>query len=109
MVEGFWKIFFINESGLGSGVIVLENGIIRGGGSNYYYEGNYIVQNGVMDAVVTANHYFSDLNNIFGPLAKVKVKLSGEIDSNKFTLNGEAVDLGKAISVKVERIGDFSP
>ena len=109
MIEAFWKISFINQPDASPGVLVLENGLIRGGDSNYYYVGTYKVEDDIIYADVSVIHYFGFLNNIFGTLEKVEVKVSGKIDHDNFILSGEAVELGQAVDVSVERIGEINP
>lgn len=109
MIEAFWKIRFVTESENGAGILVLENGLIRGGDSNYYYTGFYKVNDKVINAEVTVTHYFGHLNSVFGALTNVKMKLSAKVNDHSFTLSGEAVDLGQAVNIKIERIGELTP
>jgi hypothetical protein len=109
MIEAFWAVIFINDSGnYGAGVLVLENGLIRGGDSNYYYVGDYKIKDEILNANVRVKHYFGEPNNIFGPLSTVNVNLSGKIDYETFYLNGEAVGLGEGVRVQLKRIGEIS-
>ena len=39
MIEALWAVYFVapNQGDFGAGVVVLENGTVRGGDSSYYY------------------------------------------------------------------------
>jgi hypothetical protein len=41
MQTGLYKVNFKTPLGLGAGVVVLENGMIRGGDSSMFYRGTY--------------------------------------------------------------------
>lgn len=111
MIEALWSVKFIvpNNGAYGAGVVVLENGLIRGGDSNYYYLGNFEVRDGGIRASVNIHHYFGPLNNVFGPLTQVEVSLSGGIAYDRFTMTGTAKGLPQTVYVELERIAEISP
>lgn len=118
MLEAMWAVYFVNEtnSKFGAGIIVLENGLIRGGDSSYYYLGNYRVKDDIFYAEVDVNHYFGQKNNISGPYDKVKVTLTGRYAYETFTLHGESipivngqpVGLNQPTSIALERIAEIT-
>lgn len=60
MLEALWSVTFDVPTfdSYGAGVVVLENGTVRGGDSNYYYVCNYRVKDEIITTDVSINHYF---------------------------------------------------
>lgn len=110
MIEALWAVYFIapNQGDDGAGVVVLENGTIRGGDSSYYYVGDFRVKDETLTANVSVNHYAGSLNNIFGPFKKINVVLTGNISYEEFTLTGNAVETSQPVIVKFKRIAEIS-
>jgi hypothetical protein len=105
-----WAVYFVapNQGDYGAGVVVLENGTIRGGDSNYYYVGDFRVKDDTLIANVSINHYFGQLNNIFGPVEKINVSLSGNINYEEFTLTGNSIETNQSVLVKLKRMAEIS-
>ena len=110
MLEALWSVTFVvpTSGNYGAGVVVLENGTVRGGDSSYYYVGNFRVKDETIIAEVSINHYFGSPNNIFGQIQKVDVILSGKIDYQTFDVSGQAVGLSQPIIVRFNRIAEIS-
>ena len=110
MIEALWAVYFVapTHNDYGAGVVVLENGTARGGDSNYFYVGNFRVKDDVLTANVSINHYADQLNNIFGPVQKINVVLTGTIGYEEFTLTGNSVETNQPILVKFRRIAEIS-
>ncbi|OGV77791.1 MAG: hypothetical protein A3I83_06715 [Methylotenera sp. RIFCSPLOWO2_02_FULL_45_14] len=110
MLEALWSVTFIVPTfgSYGAGVVVLENGTVRGGDSTYYYVGNFRVKDDVVTADVSINHYFGPLNNVFGNIEKTQVSLSGKPDYESFELTGKSTDLQIPIAVRFKRIAELS-
>lgn len=109
MLEALWSVTFVVPNGdYGAGVVVLENGTVRGGDSSYYYVGNFRVKDDVLIAEVTINHYFGAPNNVFGNIQKTHVILSGTPSYDGFELTGKSTDLQIPISVRFKRIAEIS-
>ena len=110
MLEAFWSVEFLVPTfgSYGAGVVVLENGTVRGGDSSYYYVGNFRVKDDVVIADVSINHYFGPLNNVFGNIQKTQVTLSGKIDYDTFDVSGQSQDLNIPIIVRFKRIAELS-
>ena len=111
MIEALWAVYFVapNQGDSGAGVVVLENGTIRGGDSSYYYVGDFRVkEETLLIANVSVNHYDGALNNIFGPVKKINVVLTGNISYEEFTLTGNSVETRQPVIVKFKRIAEIS-
>ena len=111
MIEALWSVKFVvpKNRDYGAGVVVLENGLIRGGDSSYYYLGDFSIKEGVITASVSVNHYFGEMNNVFGPIKHINVDLSGKIAYDQFRLTGAAKGLQEAIYVEFQRLAEISP
>ena len=110
MIEALWAVYFV-APGLddsGAGVVVLENGTVRGGDSSYFYVGDYRVKDDTLTANVTVNHFAGALNNIFGQVKKINVVLSGKISYEEFILEGNSVETQQSILVKFKRMAEIS-
>jgi T3SS negative regulator,GrlR len=110
MIEALWAVYFVapNQADSGAGVVVLENGTVRGGDSGYYYVGDFRVKDETLTANVSVNHYAGALNNIFGPVKKINVVLTGNISYEEFTLTGNSVETRQPVFVKFKRIAEIS-
>ena len=110
MLEALWSVTFVVPTfgSYGAGVVVLENGTVRGGDSTYYYIGNFRVKDDVVIADVSINHYFGPLNNVFGAVQKIQITLSGTPSYDSFELTGKSTDSQIPIVVKFKRIAELS-
>ena len=110
MIEALWAVYFVapNQGDFGAGVVVLENGTVRGGDSSYYYVGDFRVKDETLTANVSVNHYAGSLNNIFGPVKKINVALTGNISYEEFTLTGKSIETSQPVFVKFKRIAEIS-
>jgi len=109
MLEALWSVTFVVPTGnYGAGVVVLENGTVRGGDSSYYYVGNFRVKDDIFIAEVSINHYFGAPNNVFGNIQKTNVVLSGKPEYETFELTGKSTDLQIPIKVRFRRIAEIS-
>jgi T3SS negative regulator,GrlR len=110
MIEALWAVYFVapNIGDYGAGVVVLENGTVRGGDSSYYYVGDFRVKDETLTANVSINHYAGPLNNIFGPVKQINVALSGNVSYEEFTLTGSSIETSQPVFVKFKRIAEIS-
>lgn len=53
-----------------------------GGDSTYYYDGSYRIHNSSIEADLSVTHYSGPLNNVFGPVRFVSLKLKGSVGEN---------------------------
>ena len=109
MLEALWSVTFVVPGGnYGAGVVVLENGTVRGGDSNYFYVGNFRFKDDVVIAEASINHYFGPFNNVFGNVQKTHVTLSGTPSYEGFELIGKSTDLKIPMVVRFKRIAELS-
>ncbi len=110
-LNALWAVnFFIPPSGtavFGSGVVVLNNGTLRGGDSTYYYTGNYEVNQGVFTAQVKIIHYSGPYNNLVGSVSETEVVLKGASDQHEFEISGQYVNPQQSVTAKLERLAEL--
>ncbi|PPC92990.1 MAG: hypothetical protein CTY33_09880 [Methylotenera sp.] len=112
MIDGLWSAqFYVPPSGsaiFGSGVVIFNNGSIKGGDSTYYYTGNYRLINEQFEANVSIIHYSGPYDNILGyGVKQTDVFLSGTFDSNEFEVSGRSSSLQQPVSVRLERLSNL--
>jgi T3SS negative regulator,GrlR len=92
MKNGLYKVSFKTQLGEGSGVVVLENGKIRGGDSRMFYTGTYNESASTFaGAVVTAKH--SDVpgaTSLFGHEGGVSMCIKGRSTDTSAEMTGMA-------------------
>jgi hypothetical protein len=92
MIDALWSMTFSSNQapGLkGSGVVVIENGRIRGGDSMFLFIGDVMVQNDTVKARVRVKQYASppNMKSLTGRSDYVGL-FQGKIDRNNIRLNG---------------------
>jgi hypothetical protein len=111
MLNGLWSVIFnIPPSGTannGNGVVIINNGKIYGGDSNYYYTGNCEIEDKLFTAEVKVTHYAGPYNNVFGEFKEVNVNVKGEADRHEFEANGYSDIEGKQIIIKLEKLSEL--
>jgi hypothetical protein len=102
MPEALWSLEFESSLGdHGAGVVVLDTERLFGGDAQYFYVGNYKVEDHVLEADVVVQHYAGLPFLVFGPSEVHKVTLKGEITAPIMILNGHlANDPNRTFSVK---------
>lgn len=110
MIEALWSVSFnVPQHGNGgAGVVVLENGLARGGDSTYFYIGDFSVKDEVVTANIKVKHYAGPKNNVFGSLDEVNLTLQGRISYDSFMLTGNAKEVPASINVTFNRIAEIS-
>ncbi len=89
-INQLWAAEFISNVNIsGSGIAVFDAGRIFGGDSNYYYLGNFNINNaGFIKAVVKVTHFAGQPYSIFGNRKEFSLSLSGEFNSPVMELGG---------------------
>lgn len=92
--NSFWtvKFFSPNTGQKGSGVVFLGHNQFFGGDSNYYYVGNYNINDSLLEGIVEITHFFGEPSAIFGKSLRLKIKLSGHIQEPVMKLDGHLID-----------------
>lgn len=93
MRNGLYKVEFNVLTGRGGGVVVLQDGVLRGGDGVLFYVGRYSQDGGQVSAEVhTQRHAAPDQGqSLFGRDA-VKLHLEGTGDDDSAELRGMAVE-----------------
>jgi T3SS negative regulator,GrlR len=83
MLNGLYKVEFQTPLGMGAGVVVIENGTIRGGDSMMSYVGTYTEHGKDFTAKVEGNMHSRVpwLTSVFG-MDRTHINLTGKINGN---------------------------
>lgn len=78
-MEGLWTVEFGSTIGqFGAGVVVLQNGIVRGGDNAYYYTGTYEQHGSRFTLIIDATPFVEDIESIFKTLGtRLRLNISG--------------------------------
>lgn len=94
MQNGLYAAEFQTPLGMGNGVVMLLNGVLQGGDSMMYYQGNYSIEGNSFKAEVkTGTHaHPPGMISVFGR-DRVTINLSGTFTGDTLTANGKAVEI----------------
>ena len=76
-IDGIWAAEFIVPGDMGTGVVFLQNGLIFGGDTGYYYKGNFKLESDQIVGRVTISHHSGEKVSIFGPISSITMELEG--------------------------------
>lgn len=106
LIEGFWKVDFSAAIPGAGGVVVLENGTIRGGDDQMIYSGSYGVSGSdpsatmSMTGEISVRAYVPGANSVFNTGDRpFTLKLSGTTDGSSFRLTGASPVGGTGIVI----------
>lgn len=106
LIEGFWKVDFAASIPGAGGVVVLENGTIRGGDNQMIYSGSYGVSGSdpsatmSMTGELSVRAYVDGANSVFNTGSKpFTLKLNGTTDGSSFRLTGASPVGGPGITI----------
>jgi hypothetical protein len=92
MIEALWSAVFVsNVQIVGAGIVVLETGRAFGGDAQYFYVGDYSVEQGIVAATLKVTHYAGNAHSIFGDAKEFHLDLSGRPERDVFELQGHVV------------------
>ena len=88
MINGFYAVQFKSPVGMGGGVIILEDGTIKGVDSTIYYYGSYQEsdENFTAELRIDTHLNLPGHTTVFG-IPKADLKISGKIAAGKITGN----------------------
>jgi hypothetical protein len=91
MQDGLYKVEFQTPLGAGAGVIVLEDGKIRGGDSSMYYVGDFTQSGQSFTARVEGRKHTNTpgMQSVFG-VDHTHIKLSGTSSGDTAIVQGKA-------------------
>lgn len=94
MLSGLFFVNFVaNNNNFGSGVVVVSDGKVNGGDSNYFYQGRFDYYGNDIKALIKVKHYRGNLNSVMGPLKEFTLNLSGKKTNNGFEVSGWIPDI----------------
>jgi hypothetical protein len=104
--DGFYKVDFAASIPGAGGVVVLEQGVIRGGDNQMIYSGSYGVSGSdpnvamSMTGELSVRAYVDGANSVFNTGSQpFTLKLSGTTDGTKFRLGGTSPAGGPGIVI----------
>jgi hypothetical protein len=108
MRDGFYKVEFQTPMGFGAGVVVLQDGRLRGGDAGLFYLGTFERNGSEFTAqVVTGRHtQYPGVISVFGK-DNVHISLKGQSNGEGGLMQGTAVEApGVKFTAKLSRIAD---
>jgi hypothetical protein len=92
-VEAFWSVTFTTALGRGAGIVIMEQGKLRGGDHRCYYLGTYGVSGRDFSAQLQIVKYDSDSSpHLFGLMDVFEIAITGELTGGLIQATG--VDTG---------------
>ena len=94
MREGLYKAEFETPFGKGAGVMLFENGLVRGGNTGLYYVGKYDVTGNSLHIQLKTRRHTHDgqTASVFG-MDDITVIIEGVIEGDDITLDGVADEI----------------
>ena len=111
LTNGFYRVEFGALLPGAPGIVVLENGQVRGGdGGNYIYSGTFQGNAGSVDVVLKVKPIQAGAQSVFGTVGKdFQLKLSGQVVPDGFVLAGPAPDHGgPQISIRGKKVSEIN-
>jgi hypothetical protein len=108
MKNGLYKVHFKTPLGEGFGVVVAENGKMRGGDSSIYYVGSYQVDGDNLTATVEtdAHSRYPGSGSVFGR-DQVTIQISGKVAGDVVTTRGSSPQApGVSFNATLSRLSD---
>jgi T3SS negative regulator,GrlR len=108
MRDGFYKVEFQTPMGLGTGVVFLQDGKMRGGDAALFYIGTFKQNESEFTADVTTDRHtqYPGIVSVFGK-DRVHISLKGTSTHDSAVMQGTAIEApGVKFSAKLSRIGD---
>lgn len=100
-LRGLYLVQFVaNNQSFGEGLVSIVDGMINGGDLSYLYQGRFDFYGNEIQATIEVTHYHGPANSVFGQLKTFSLKLSGNIISEGFEVNGGIPDMPN-LSIKI--------
>jgi hypothetical protein len=78
-IEALWTVNFATAAGVGNGIAIFETGRIFGGDANYFWVGDYGIQNGRITANLNVSNYSGVPYSVFGQLMNLRLRLEAAL------------------------------
>jgi len=108
LLQGLYKVEFETPRGKASGVIIAENGKLRGGSSAFAYFGSYVQDGQSFTGKVSSLRHTPDADHpsVFG-FDEVKINFSGTVKGHLAICEGTATDFPSlAFKAVLTRVAD---
>ena len=97
---------FKTPIGEGAGVVILQDGTLRGGDSGMFYIGTYKMTGTAFEATVRTGRHTGAMDSVLG-VDNANLSLKGTFSGNAANLNGTAREApGIAFQAVISRLGD---
>jgi len=108
--DGFYKVQFSAAVQGAGGVVVVENGVVRGADDQYLYAGKISTDGNALKAQITVSAYKPGAVSVFNTAGgKFPLSLTGTVAGDSFTLTGPAPAPGlPGISISGQRVADLT-
>lgn len=108
--DGFYRVEFSAAVQGAGGVVVIENGVVRGADDQYLYAGKIATDGNFLKAQITVAAYRPGAVSVFNTMGgKFPLSLSGTAAGDSFTLSGVAPVSGSpGISISGKRVSDLT-
>ncbi|REG61547.1 type III secretion system (T3SS) negative regulator GrlR [Paraburkholderia sp. BL6669N2] len=108
--NGFYAVEFSAVVQGAGGIVVLEDGNIRGGDSEYLYSGTYSGQDGRLSAQITVKAHSPKAVSVFNTIGgKFKLDLVGNVVGDGFQASGNApVPGAPGITIRARKLDDLA-
>lgn len=110
MANGFYRVDFGALLPGAPGIVVLEDGQVRGGDGDYIYSGTFSGSAGAVQAVLKVKPIKAGAQSVFGTVGKdFQLNLSGNFVPEGFVLAGPApVQGGPQISIRGTKVSEIT-
>lgn len=103
-IDGFYAVSF---SALlkGGGLVVVENGKVRGGDNEYLYSGEISGATDQLRAALKVKAYVRGAVSVFNTKdGEFTLQLTGQAAGNDLVLSGQAPGVGQPITIRARRL-----
>jgi hypothetical protein len=88
-LEGLWSLEIGTHLGvLPAGIVVLGTGKLYGGDNQYFYVGNYEMNDNNINGVLYVTHYNDVPGDLFGAAENLPIRISGVFAEHDIDLRG---------------------
>lgn len=107
--NGFYRVDFGALLPGAPGIVVLENGQVRGGDGGYIYSGTYTENSGEISAQLKVKPAQAGATSVFGTVGQAfQLNLAGSLSPGLFSLSGPApVPGGPKISIRGTKVSEI--
>jgi hypothetical protein len=108
MRNGLYSAEFGTPLGAGTGIVVAQDGLVRGGDSMMMYRGAYRVEGGELTGEIRVDKHSNmpGMQSVFG-LDLINIKVKGKVSGDYVDLTGSAAEApGVPFKARLKRLSD---